>query len=74
MIARERQLATPVFSNRARLEGGISSYHIVPKSTLTAQGAAARAGQAGEDAFRKMKARQMGKTGGGGGSGGGGRR
>lgn len=65
MIARERKLATPNHSNRTRLDGGLASYTVVPMSNITAQGQLARVGAGGEDAFRKLKARQMGKSGGG---------
>ncbi|MCJ1399567.1 Transcription factor iws1 [Xylographa trunciseda] len=58
---RERALAPPVkTSNRARMETNLTSYSIVPKSSSVAGGVNSRPmGASGEDAFRKMKARQM---------------
>ncbi|KAI9813982.1 MAG: Transcription factor iws1 [Pycnora praestabilis] len=64
--ARERAYAPPVRNaNRARVENGNTSYTIVPKSVMPGQGQFARPlGASGEDAFRRMKARQQGKSGG----------
>ena len=58
---RERALAPPVRNaNRARVETGVTSYSIVPKSSNVGGGVYARPmGASGEDAFRRMKARQM---------------
>lgn len=63
--ARERALAPPVKNpNRARVETGLKSYSIVPRSTRVEGGVFARPlGASGEDAFRKMKARQAAQTG-----------
>ena len=65
---RERALAPPVRNaNRARVETSVKSYTIVPKSSGVGGGQFARPlGASGEDAFRKMKARQMAGTGKGG--------
>lgn len=66
--ARERALAPPVRNaNRARVESGVKSYSIVPRSMGTGGGQFARPlGASGEDAFRRMKARQMAQAGKGG--------
>lgn len=63
--ARERALAPPVKNpNRARVETGLKSYSIVPRSTRVEGGVFSRPlGASGEDAFRKMKARQAAQTG-----------
>ncbi|KAI9800427.1 MAG: Transcription factor iws1 [Piccolia ochrophora] len=53
-------------NNRARVQTGVTSYNIVPRNVAPSQSAYARpVGASGEDAFRRMKARQMGKAGGG---------
>ena len=66
--ARERALAPPVRNvNRARVESGVKSYTIVPRSMGAGGGQFARPlGASGEDAFRRMKARQMAQAGKGG--------
>lgn len=57
--ARERALAPPKLSNRARVEVDRKTYTIVPRSGQVAGGMFARPlGASGEDAFRRMKARQ----------------
>lgn len=57
--ARERQLAAPIKINRARVEGGLSSYHIVPKNNIPTQGQVQqRMGAGGDVLFRRIKARQ----------------
>ena len=58
---REKAMAIPLRnSNRARVESDVKSYSIVPKSSQVTGGAYARPfGASGEDAFRKMKARQQ---------------
>lgn len=59
---RARELAPPVKTNRARLDNsGIKSYTIVPKNNQTVSGGAYAkpVGASGEDAFRRLKARQM---------------
>jgi transcription factor SPN1 len=64
-IQRERQLATPQVANRARLETGIRSYTIAPRSNLSNIGPATRApGQGGAEAFRRLQLRKQGKDGG----------
>ena len=65
--ARERALAPPIRNaNRARIQSGPTSYSIVPRNAPISQSQFARPlGASGEDAFRRMKARQMGKVGGG---------
>jgi len=61
---RAKMLATPVLSNRARMEGGPSSYTIAPKSNVQ-QGTFVRAPGTGSDAvLRRMKAAQQGGRGG----------
>ena len=58
--ARERALAPPVRGNRARVEAKEKMYTIAPRSGQVAGGVFARPlGASGEDAFRKMKARQL---------------
>lgn len=63
--ARERALAPPVKNpNRARVDTEIKSYSIVPRSNRVEGGVFARPlGASGEDAFRKMKARQAAQMG-----------
>ena len=58
--ARARALALPVRNpNRARVDTEVKSYSIVPRSSQVSGGMFARPlGANGEDAFRKMKARQ----------------
>ena len=57
--AREKALAPPKLSNRARVETDRKTYTIVPRSGQVAGGMFARPlGASGEDAFRRMKARQ----------------
>ncbi|KAI9846160.1 MAG: Transcription factor iws1 [Sclerophora amabilis] len=64
--ARAQALAPPLRTNRARIQSGPTSYDIAPRSVLPAQNAFARpVGASGEDTFRRMKARQLGKVGGG---------
>lgn len=67
VAARNKALARPsIAPNRARVEGGIGMYTVVPKSSARPLANARAPGQSGEDAFRRMKARQQGKIGGGG--------
>ena len=58
--ARERALAPPVKNPlRARIESEVKTYTIVPRSQGVSGGVFARPlGASGEDAFRRMKARQ----------------
>ena len=60
-LAREKALAPPVKNPlRARVEQGVKTYSIVPKSSGVSGGVFARPlGASGEDAFRRMKARQL---------------
>jgi transcription factor SPN1 len=62
---RARLLAPPPRQpNRARMETGVTSYNIVPKSNMQGGGAYARPmGASGDEAFRKMKARQQAAAG-----------
>lgn len=62
--ARERMLAPPVRGNRARVEAKEKTYTIAPRSGAVMGGVFARPlGAGGEDAFRKMKAKQAAKQG-----------
>ncbi|MCJ1455656.1 Transcription factor iws1 [Mycoblastus sanguinarius] len=62
--ARERALAPPKLTNRARVEVDRTTYTIVPRSGQVAGGMFARPlGASGEDAFRRMKARQAAAAG-----------
>lgn len=62
--ARARVLAPPKPNNRARVEVDRKTYTIVPRSGQVAGGMFARPlGASGEDAFRKMKARQAAAAG-----------
>lgn len=62
--ARERALAPPKPNNRARVEVDRKTYTIVPRSGQVAGGMFARPlGASGEDAFRRMKARQAAAAG-----------
>ncbi|KAI9729253.1 MAG: Transcription factor iws1 [Cirrosporium novae-zelandiae] len=64
--ARERALAPPVKSNRARIQGGPTSYNIVPVVTAIQESQFARPmGARGEDTLRRLKAKQQSKSGGG---------
>lgn len=65
--ARAKALETPRAFNRARIEGGPTSYTIVPKSNIQIPDQVRRApGAAGDEAFRRMRAKQLGKSGRGG--------
>lgn len=65
--ARERMLAPPQKGNRARVDAKEKTYTIAPRSGVVVGGVFARPlGASGEDAFRKMKAKQAGKAGKGG--------
>ncbi|OCK77377.1 hypothetical protein K432DRAFT_358699 [Lepidopterella palustris CBS 459.81] len=65
--ARAKALETPRVWNRARMEGGPTTYTIVPKSNIQTPEQVRRApGAAGDEAFRRMRARQLGKSGRGG--------
>lgn len=56
---REKELAMPNRTNRARLDDQVKTYNIVPRSQGVVGGTWARPlGASGEDAFRRMKARQ----------------
>jgi len=59
--ARERALAPPVKNPlRARVENEVKTYTIVPRSNAVSGGVFARPlGASGEDALRRMRARQM---------------
>ena len=62
--ARERALAPPKLSNRARVEVDRKTYTIVPRSGQVVGGMFARPlGASGDDAFRRMKARQAAAAG-----------
>lgn len=63
LAARDAALARPQQNtNRARVEGHLGVYTVVPKAGSSAVMPASRApGQGGEDAFRRMKARQQGQ-------------
>jgi len=53
--ARERTLATPILYNRARVEGGLASYSVAPRSNIHVQGQVAqRMGTGGSQAFRRI--------------------
>ncbi|KAK4691423.1 transcription factor SPN1, partial [Lecanoromycetidae sp. Uapishka_2] len=63
-VARERALAPQKLANRARVEVDRKTYSIVPRSGQVAGGMFARPlGASGEDAFRRMKARQAAAAG-----------
>ncbi len=63
-VARERALAPQKLANRARVEVDRKTYTIVPRSGQVAGGMFARPlGASGEDAFRRMKARQAAAAG-----------
>ena len=65
-MAREKQLELPVKGNRARAVIENKTYSIVPRSGQVTGGMFARPlGASGEDAFRRMKARQAAAAGGG---------
>lgn len=52
-------------TNRARVDGSVGAYTIVPKSNVTNPLPMAKMpGQSGEEAFRRLKMRQQSKMGG----------
>ncbi|KAF2427157.1 transcription factor iws1 [Tothia fuscella] len=55
--ARDRALATPVLTQRARVEGGLGTYTIAPKSNVNAGMMGRAPGRSGEEQFRKLKAK-----------------
>ncbi|KAH0348255.1 transcription factor iws-1, partial [Aureobasidium melanogenum] len=56
--ARKAALAYPTTTNRARVDGGLGTYTIVPKSDLSrAQPGVRRLGAAGDELTRKLQAR-----------------
>ncbi|KAK6004194.1 hypothetical protein QM012_009044 [Aureobasidium pullulans] len=56
--ARKAALAYPTTTNRARVDGGLGTYTIVPKSDLSrAQPGVRRLGAAGDEITRKLQAR-----------------
>lgn len=56
--ARKAALAPPTITNRARVEGGLGTYTIVPKSDLSRiQPGVRRLGAAGDDLARKLQMR-----------------
>ncbi|KAF2156093.1 hypothetical protein K461DRAFT_89359 [Myriangium duriaei CBS 260.36] len=59
--ARKAALAVPGVQNRARVEGGVGSYSIVPRSDLTKVQGVKRLGASGDELFRKLKARHAGR-------------
>ncbi|TKX19557.1 transcription factor-like protein 23 [Elsinoe australis] len=62
--ARKAALAVPGTENRARVEGGVGTYTIVPRSDLSrVQGGVKRLGASGDEMFRKLKARHAGRGG-----------
>ncbi|KAK4987907.1 Transcription factor iws1 [Elasticomyces elasticus] len=61
--ARRAALAQPTLTNRARPEGTLASYSIVPKNNMAGLGDGRRIGASGDEAFRRMKARQLAKAG-----------
>lgn len=65
-LERERQLAMPVKNpNRARRDDEVRTYSVVPRAGTVQAGVFARPlGASGEDAFRRMKARNMASQGG----------
>ena len=63
-LAREKELAIPSRTNRARLDDEVKTYTIAPRSSGVVAGTWARPlGASGEDAFRRMKARQAAQQG-----------
>lgn len=63
-LAREKELALPSRSNRARLDDEVKTYTIAPRSQGVVAGTWARPlGASGEDAFRRMKAKQQAQQG-----------
>ena len=62
-LERERVLAQPKLSNRARLETHTASYTVAPRSNFEAsqqgQAGARPAGSAGMEAFRRMTQKKV---------------
>lgn len=57
---RRRVLAAPGPTNRARVEGAAGTYTVAPRSNLSNAMGVRRAGQGGEEAFRRIQARAEG--------------
>lgn len=61
--ARKAALAIPMATNRARVEGGLSTYTVVPRSDLSRVQGVKRLGASGDEMFRRLKARHAQKGG-----------
>jgi len=63
---RKAALAVPMASNRARVEGGIATYTIAPRSNMAGVQSAGvkRLGASGDEMFRRLKARHQSSKGG----------
>jgi len=62
--ARKAALAIPLNGNRARMDGGVGTYSIVPKSDVSSQtqsNGVRRLGASGDEVFRRLKARAGGR-------------
>ncbi len=57
--AREKALALPVLTNRARVEGGLGVYTVAPTVNLGWANIQKQPGQTGEEAFRRLKMRHQ---------------
>ena len=57
--ARAQALAAPLSQNRARVQGGVSTYTIAPRADLSRVQGVKRLGASGDEMFRKLKARHQ---------------
>jgi transcription factor SPN1 len=59
-LARERALQDPTYANRARIQGGLSTYTVAPQNRAVAGAGSASMGNKSDAAFRKIQARSQG--------------
>jgi transcription factor SPN1 len=57
--ARDKALALPVLTNRARVEGGLGVYTVAPRANIDTSAIHRQPGQSGEEAFRRLKLRHQ---------------
>jgi transcription factor SPN1 len=60
-FARERALADPTYSNRARVQGGVDSYTIAPEKRYIDAGQSGRQGGGADAKFRRIQMRAQGR-------------
>lgn len=59
--ARKQALAVPMQSNRARVEGGLGTYTIAPRSNVVPSQGVRRVGAGGDEIARRLKRRHGGR-------------